>query len=77
MKVKKLIAELMNMDPDMDAERALSDIRSDALLGADDFAYSTLDEYEGIVGFEVNEAFRTGWTMARTTNRMLAQLAPN
>lgn len=36
-----------------------------------DFAYKTIEEYEKIVGYEVGEAFRVGWNMARTTNAML------
>ena len=34
-------------------------------------AYSTIEEYESIVGFKVNDAFKMGWDMARTTNEML------
>lgn len=40
----------------------------------DDFAYRTIEEYEQIVGFKVNEAFKLGWLMARTTNSQLAGL---
>lgn len=36
-----------------------------------DYAYATIKEYEGLVGFSVSEAFRAGWNMARTTNSML------
>lgn len=35
------------------------------------YAYKTIEEYEEIVGLKVNEAFRVGWQMARTTNAML------
>ena len=28
--------------------------------------YKNIEEYEDIVGFNVNEAFRTGWLMSRT-----------
>ena len=35
------------------------------------YAYSTMEEYESIVGFKVNDAFKMGWDMARTTNEML------
>jgi len=36
-----------------------------------DFAYTTIKEYEELVGFSVNESFKSGWKMARTTNSML------
>ena len=35
------------------------------------FAYSTIQEFESIVGYQVNESFRDGWSMGRTTNKML------
>lgn len=38
-------------------------------------AYSTIEEYEELVGFKVNESFRTGWMMARTMNSHIAALA--
>lgn len=40
-----------------------------------DFAYSSIEEYESIVGFKVGDAFRIGWEMARTTNAQLGLLA--
>lgn len=43
----------------------------------DAFAYSTIEEYEELVGFKVNEAFRTGWIMARTMNSHLFGLVNN
>jgi hypothetical protein len=51
-------------------------IRSTALC-ADSFAYSTIEEYEELVGCRVNEAFRTGWMMARTMNSHIAALRAN
>jgi hypothetical protein len=39
------------------------------------YAYTTLREYEELVGRKVCEAFRTGWDMARTTTDHLAELA--
>ena len=45
-------------------------------LGADaDYAYKDVAEFEEIVKYKVNEAFRTGWSMARTTNKQLRALA--
>ena len=35
---------------------------------SDSFAYPTIEEYEELVGFKVNDAFRSGWMMARTMN---------
>jgi hypothetical protein len=35
------------------------------------FAYPTLEDYEKIAGFKTNFAFQAGWTMARTTEKML------
>ena len=43
--------------------------------GSTDYAYETIEEYEEIIGQRVNEAFRIGWTMARTTNAMLGCLS--
>ena len=40
-----------------------------------EYAYPTIEEYEKIAGFKVNEAFRIGWDMARTTNQMIGELA--
>ena len=42
-----------------------------------DYAYKTVAEYEGIVGYRVNEAFKIGWDMARVTDKMLSDLASN
>jgi hypothetical protein len=36
-----------------------------------DYAYETIEDYEEIVGFKVNEAFWIGWWMARTTKATL------
>lgn len=36
-----------------------------------DYTYSTIEEFESFVGFKVNDAFKDGWRMARTTNKML------
>jgi len=45
------------------------------------YAYKDIKEYADIVwpdkDFIPNEAFRIGWDMARTTNKMLEQLAEN
>lgn len=35
------------------------------------YAYKTIEEFEKYVGYKVNDTFRDGWNMARTTNRML------
>ena len=35
------------------------------------FLYTNLEDYEEIVGFQVNSSFKTGWRMARNTNAML------
>lgn len=41
-----------------------------------DWAFQTIAEYEECSSFKVNEAFRIGWDMARTTNRMLGLASP-
>ena len=41
------------------------------------YAYKTIEECESIVGVKVNEGFRIGWHMARTTIENLEQLAIN
>lgn len=38
---------------------------------AREYAYKTILEYEEIIGHKVNDAFRIGWDMARTTNAQL------
>jgi len=43
-------------------------------VGQDDYVYKTIEEYEKIVGFKVNKAFKIGWDMARTTMKQLKQL---
>jgi len=43
--------------------------------GSPDYAYKTIEEYEETVGYKVNEAFRIGWAMARTTKAQLGILA--
>lgn len=32
------------------------------------YLYESIEEFENIVGYKVNQAFRDGWRMARTTN---------
>ena len=41
---------------------------------APDYAWPTIEDYEKEVGFEVNDAFRAAWTMARTTNDLFDQM---
>ena len=36
-----------------------------------DYAYPTIEEYEKLTGYKVNEGFTIGWDMARITNKML------
>ena len=38
------------------------------LVSPFDYAYADIDEYENITGLKVNDGFRVGWHMARTTN---------
>jgi hypothetical protein len=40
-----------------------------------EYAWPTVADYENDVGLEVNQAFKMGWGMARTTNSFLNQLA--
>jgi hypothetical protein len=42
-----------------------------------DYAYPTIEEYEEITGFKVNDTFRMGWAMARTTNDLFRQMKEN
>lgn len=47
-------------------------LAADAAMYEDDtpdYAYDSIREYESITGLKVNAAFKTGWDMARTTNR--------
>jgi hypothetical protein len=39
-----------------------------------DYAYPTIEEYEELVGFKVNDAFKMGWSMARTTNDLFKEM---
>ena len=41
---------------------------------APDYAWPTIADYEKEVGFEVNIAFRSAWTVARTTNDIFKQM---
>jgi hypothetical protein len=40
-----------------------------------DYAWPTVDDYEKDVGFQVGEAFKMAWNMARTTNGFLKLLS--
>jgi hypothetical protein len=42
-----------------------------------DYAWPTVADYEKDVGFEVNEAFKMAWVMARTTNDLFTQMGKN
>jgi hypothetical protein len=42
-----------------------------------DYAYPTVEGYEEITGFKVNDTFRMGWVMARTTNDLFKQMEKN
>jgi hypothetical protein len=42
-----------------------------------DYAWPTVADYEKDVGFEVNEAFKMAWGMARTTNALFTQVEKN
>jgi hypothetical protein len=44
---------------------------------APDYAWPTIEDYEKEVGFEVNDAFKAAWTMARTTNDLFKQMGEN
>ena len=35
------------------------------------YVYKNIAEYEEIVGYKTNEAFKTGWMMARVKNKHL------
>jgi hypothetical protein len=39
-----------------------------------DYAWPAIADYEKEVGFEVNDAFKAAWTMARTTNDLFKQM---
>ncbi len=41
-----------------------------------EYTWPTVAEYECDVGFKTNDAFRMGWDMARTTNKMLGITSP-
>ncbi len=38
-----------------------------------DYAYDTIEDYEKLVGYKVNDAFRIGWSMARLTNSIITK----
>lgn len=42
---------------------------SQSALKGNEYAYKTGEEYEEIVGYKVNEAFKIGWSMARMKNK--------
>jgi len=37
----------------------------------EEYAYKTIEEYESLTDFKVNEAFKLGWRMARVKNKHL------
>jgi len=39
-----------------------------------DYAYKDISEVEEILGYTVNESFKTGFSMARMTNPMFGKL---
>ena len=62
------------------AENLLLDVRDEInkqqskAQQAPDYAWPTIEDYEKEVGFEVNDAFKAAWTMARTTNDLFKQM---
>lgn len=44
---------------------------------AEQFAYKSIEEYESLVGYKMNEAFKTGFMMGRITNGQLGITAPD
>jgi hypothetical protein len=62
------------------AENLLLDVRDEInkqhrkAQPAPDYAWPTIADYEKEVGFEVNDAFKAAWTMARTTNDLFKQM---
>lgn len=38
-----------------------------------EFAYSSVEEFEEIIGYKVNFAFKDGWTMGRTPAKIFKQ----
>ena len=44
---------------------------------AEQYAYGTVEVYEGYVGFKVSDEFRIGWDMARVTNGQLGITEPD
>ena len=73
------IKTLLGRDPCAHANTAIEMI--DAILkvhpAAPDYAWPTVADYEKEVGFEVNDAFKAGWNMARTTNDLFTQKEKN
>ena len=60
------------------AENLLLDVRDEInkqqSKAQPDYAWPTIEDYEKEVGFEVNDAFKAAWTMARTTNDLFKQM---
>jgi hypothetical protein len=60
------------------AENLLLDVRDEInkqhRKAQPDYAWPTIADYEKEVGFEVNDAFKAAWTMARTTNDLFKQM---
>lgn len=76
-----LQAEVERLQYEVDAIPAIKEER-DALAAEvvrlkaaqPDYAWPTIADYEKEVGFEVNNAFKAAWTMARTTNDLFKQM---
>ena len=60
--------------PLKEKEAPLSGPFNGVLGGLPDYAYKTIEEFEEIVEYKVNTAFRAGWKMARVTNKQLMAL---
>jgi len=69
--VDKAAAELRRLDSEL--ERLTTE--QAAPVHGPDYAWPTVADYEKDVGFEVNQAFKMAWNMARTTNGFLNLLS--
>jgi len=64
-------------EADMTVYKAIADNYHASLQPSPDYAWPTIEDYEKEVGFEVNDAFKAAWTMARTTNDLFKQMGEN
>ena len=75
--MKEGLTKLLMQSYDEGVKDALESVKEALAQQEPDYAYPTIEEYEEITGFKVNDTFKMGWVMARTTNDLFKQMEKN